>query len=362
MVESVRERPRFDEDWLVDVLDSLSEGVIALAADGRILAANPSAEDLLGFAISDLRNEPWDSLSWRELCAEDGSALTGDAHPVAATLADSEPRPVQIVGLGQGGGPTWLALATHVLPSDDPTTAGGVVVSFQDRTDRVQAEHEANRLIDVLRQFMASVTHDLRSPLTVILGHANMLASDWREMSDAERDGSVSSIVRQSEAVGRLVDDLSVVTRLEGGGMSIDPRDVDLQALVDVALDGVTELDTVDIAVPAGLTVRLDPDHGRRMLLNLVENARRYGEAPYEVTAQRAGGGIEIAVVDHGSGVPEDFVPRLFERFTRVSTRGGGTGLGLAIVAGLAQMNGGSVRYEPNVPHGSRFVLELPPA
>lgn len=362
MVESLRERPRFGEDWLVDVLDSLSEGVIALAADGRILAANPSAEDLLGFAISDLRNEPWDALSWRELCAEDRSPLTGGAHPIAATLADAEPRPVQVVGLDDRDGLTWLALATHVLPSDDPTTAGGVVVSFQDRTDRVQAEHEANRLVDVLRQFMASVTHDLRSPLTVILGHGDMLASDWRDMSDAERDRSISSIVRQSRAVGRLVDDLSVVTRLEGGGMSIDPQDVDLRALVDVALDGVTELDEVDIDVPAGLTVRLDPDHGRRMLVNLVQNALRYGETPFEVAARRADGRIEIAVVDHGSGVPEDFVPRLFERFTRASTSGGGTGLGLAIVAGLAQMNGGAVRYEPNVPHGSRFMLELVPA
>lgn len=361
MGESVRERPRFDEDWLVDVLDSLSEGVIALAADGHILAANPSAEDLLGFAISGLRNEPWDVLSWRELCDEDGSPLAGDAHPVRATLADGEPRPVQIVGLDGRDGLTWLALATHVLTSDDPTTAGGVVVSFQDRTDRVQAEHEANRLVDVLRQFMASVTHDLRSPLTVILGHAKMLASDWRDMSDADRDRSISSIVRQCQAVGRLVDDMSVVTRLEGGGMSIDPNDVDLQVLVDVALDGVTEVDTVDIDVPAGLTVRLDPDHGRRMLLNLVQNALRYGQPPYQVVARRAEGRVEVAVVDHGDGVPEDFVPRLFERFTRGSSSGGGTGLGLAIVAGLAQMNGGSVRYERNVPHGSRFVLELLP-
>lgn len=336
--------------------------MIALAADGRILAANPAAEELLDFAISDRRHDPWERLSWRELVDENRTPLAGDAHPVAGTLDDGQPRAVQVVGLEDGGEVTWLALATHVLTSADVSAAGGVVVSFQDRTERVRAEHEATRLVDMLRQFMASVTHDLRSPLAVILGNGNMLASEWRTMSDEELDGAFSSIVRQAEAVGHLVDDLSVVARLEAGGMSIDPKDVDLSSLVDLALDGVADHAAIDLDVPPELTVQVDPDHGRRMLLNLVQNAIRHGEPPYRVIARDAGGAVEIAVVDHGPGVPEEFVPRLFERFSQASTRAGGTGLGLAIVAGLARMNGGSLGYGPNDPRGARFVLELPRA
>lgn len=360
MRRGTQDRPRFSEDWLVAVLDSLSEGVIALAADGHVQAANPAAEELLGFRISECRGEPWDRLSWRDLVDEDRNGLK-DEHPVAATLRDGQPRETTVVGLLADDTVRWLALATHVLPSEDPITAGGVVVSFQDRTDRVQAEHELQRFLEMLREFMATATHDLRSPLTTILGYANMLAADWADMSDPERERAVRSVLRQAEALGRLVDDLSVVARLEAGGISADPREANVRELVDLALDGLTELDAFEIDVPSELGVRVDPDHGRRMLLNLVENATKYGHAPYEVTARPAGPNVELTVADRGRGVPDTFVPRLFERFTRASEGpGGGTGLGLAIVAGLAQMNGGDVRYEHNAPSGACFTLTLP--
>lgn len=363
MTEASRQRPRFSEEWLVAVLDSLSEGVIALDADGRILAANPAAEDVLGFHISERRYDPWDDLSWSELTDEDHAVLARDRHPVRMTLEDHAARDATVVGLPAPDGVRWLALATHVLPATGADPPGGVVVSFQDHTMRVQAEHERQRLIELMREFMTSVAHDLRSPLTAISGWAKMLVQDWDTMSAEERGTALGSVNRQAEHLRRLVGDLSVVGRLEAGGVSADREAVELAELVRLAIDGLADGPMFDVQLPPGLTVEVDRDHGRRMLLNLVENATKYGKPPFRITAARLDHAVDIAVVDSGPGVPEDFVPHLFERFTRSSFSGRqrGTGLGLSIVAGLAELNGGSVRYDPDGT-GARFVLTLPAA
>lgn len=347
--------------WLVAVLDSLSEGVIALAADGRVLAANPAAEELLGFRIAERRYEPWNALSWCELLDESRAEIPRDAHPIRATLEDRVARGSTVVGLAHADEVLWLALATHVLPTSDDDPPGGVVVSFQDRTLRIQAEHERQRLIVLMREFMASVAHDLRSPLTTIAGWAELLVADWETMPDEARRAALTSMVRQTQHLERLVDDLSVVGRLEAGGVIVDRETIPVTELVEFAIDGLADLPAFDVDVPAELSVRVDRDHGRRMLLNLIENATKYGEPPFGITAAAGDHAVELVVSDEGQGVPEDFVPCLFDRFTRSSSSGsaGGTGLGLAIVAGLAELNGGSVRYEPSEGAGARFVLTL---
>lgn len=360
MTEVSRQRPRFSERWLVEVLDSLSEGVIALDADGRILAANPAAEDLLGFRISERRYEPWDELAWDRLLDEDHEEIPDDIHPVRATLRDRTARDAAVVGLPSPGGTRWLTLATHTLAHPDEDPNGGVVVSFQDRTSRVRAEHGRQRLIELMREFMSSVAHDLRSPLTTIGGWAKMLEDGWDTATSEERRTALASITRQSQHLKRLVDDLSVVGRLEAGGITVDREVAPVIELVDLAMDGAGR-PPFDVHVPEGLSVRVDRDHGRRMLLNLIENATKYGRPPFGLVATPVRDGVEIAVTDDGPGVPEDFVPRLFDRFTRSSTGSstGGTGLGLAIVAGLAELNGGSVRYGTQGDRGARFVLTL---
>jgi signal transduction histidine kinase len=111
--------------------------------------------------------------------------------------------------------------------------------------------------------------------------------------------------------------------------------------------------------------VRADPAYLDEIVVNLVENADKYGAPPITVSAHQAGDVVELTVSDHGPGVPEDFVPRLFERYTRADDTPDhprGSGLGLYLVDKLARACGGSVRYEPNHPHGARFIVTLPAA
>jgi signal transduction histidine kinase len=120
----------------------------------------------------------------------------------------------------------------------------------------------------------------------------------------------------------------------------------------------------VTVSCSPDLIVRVDPQDLGRILDNYLQNAFKYGEPPVRIEAARVGDLVEVRFLDHGPGVPPQFVPRLFGRFARADTPATksqkGTGLGLSIVRGLAEANGGSARYEPGVPDGSCFVVELP--
>lgn len=356
-----RSRPRFSEEWLVAVLDSLSEGVIALDTEGKLVAANPAAEEILGFAISEKRYGPWDLLALWSLIDEQEQPLDADTHPVVRSLEDGKPRGPRLFGLRGRGETRWLALATHVLP--DEADGRGVVVSFQDVTELIHTERELQRILTLLRDFMSAASHDLRTPLATITGMGDLLREGWSTMSDDERRDGVEVMARQGRHLTRLVDDLSVVARLEGGGVTAKPELVGVRNLVEAALDGIPRRDELRLDVPETLAVWVDPDHGRRMLLNLVQNAIRYGAPPVEVAAAPDGDTVRLTVTDHGPGVPDEFVPKLFERFSRATSNhvGGGAGLGLSIVAGLATINGGTVHYEEDAPD-TRFVLRLPAA
>jgi signal transduction histidine kinase len=108
-----------------------------------------------------------------------------------------------------------------------------------------------------------------------------------------------------------------------------------------------------------------DPGHVDEIVVNLVENADKYGAPPITVDARRRDDVVELKVCDHGPGVPAEFVPQLFERYSRADAtlrHRSGSGLGLYLVDKLARASGGNVRYEPNDPHGACFIVTLPAA
>ena len=122
----------------------------------------------------------------------------------------------------------------------------------------------------------------------------------------------------------------------------------------------------MEVRVEGDPVALVDPFHLRQMVANLVSNALRYGALPVVVTVAQRGGSVSLEVLDHGPGVPEDFVPHLFERFTRAPSAAAGhqagSGFGLYIVDRLAEANDARLTYAPATPSGSRFRLDLPSA
>jgi signal transduction histidine kinase len=216
-----------------------------------------------------------------------------------------------------------------------------------------------------MRDFVAIASHDFRSPLTSILGFSGMLLSRWDTLGDEQRVEYIDVIKRQGEHLKRLVDDLLTVSTIEAGALDVHQEVVTLHDALRRAIDDFAQTAAqVELVAPDGLAVMVDPNHLNRILMNFVTNAVKYGEPPVEVKAVDCGDCVEIRVCDHGEGVPEAFVPRLFARFARADTEATrdqkGTGLGLSIVQGLARANGGETWYEPNSPHGSCFAVRLP--
>jgi signal transduction histidine kinase len=216
-----------------------------------------------------------------------------------------------------------------------------------------------------MREFVGIASHDLRTPIAVIKGYAQLIERA-DDLGEEDRRHHAGTIARQADHLSAIVGDLLTISRIDSGALEPDLQPVRIgsvvrQVLTDLGCDGEVVVD-----VDNDLLVSGDHDHASRIVRNLVENARHHGDAPIAVSVRRAGDAVELRVRDHGPGVPDDFRHRLFERFARsAKARGGraahGTGLGLSIVQGLARAGGGDAWFEPAAP-GACFAVRFPAA
>ena len=247
-----------------------------------------------------------------------------------------------------------------VLVSARPLEDGGTLLVMSDVTD-------VRRLETVRRDFVANVSHELKTPLTAIAGYAETLAA---ESTDSQLGGFAQTIVDNSRRMQRLVDDLLDLSRIESGGWQPEPRKIGVDAAAREAWRPFAERAesrTIDFETKAdSASVNSDPEALRQIFTNLFDNALRHTPpgGRIRVLAQRAGNALLIRVTDTGSGIPPDHLPRIFERFYRVdpgrSRQEGGTGLGLAIVKHLVEAHGGRVEAESEIGRGTTVLLYFP--
>ncbi|MCA1838783.1 MAG: sensor histidine kinase [Actinomycetota bacterium] len=233
--------------------------------------------------------------------------------------------------------------------------------------DLEKTNEELQELNQSMRDFVAVASHDLRGPLTSILGWTATMRTKWDRLPQEQLKEFLGIIERDGHHLARMIEDLLTVSRIEAGALDIHKDVIALRNAFETAIEDFADrASEVDYQGSDGLSVVADPDHLQRILVNYVGNALKYGQPPVTVEALQADGFIEIRVKDRGVGVPIDFIPRLFGKFARgddpntLSQKG--TGLGLSIVKGLAEANGGQTWYEPNRPSGSCFAVRLPKA
>jgi two-component system sensor histidine kinase MtrB len=205
--------------------------------------------------------------------------------------------------------------------------------------------------------------HELRSPLAGIIGAASAMEAEG-DVDAASRIRLAGIILRQGRRLERLVDDLLAAARLDSGHLDVTVGPVPLGAIVHDALDALgwgSDDDDIDVRCPVALVLLGDPDRVTQVLVNLLSNARRHGQPPVHLEAERDGEWVEVRVRDHGDGVPEGALPTLFRRWETGAESSGGLGLGLYLVAGLMRAMGGELWYEAADP-GARFGIRLPAA
>lgn len=212
-------------------------------------------------------------------------------------------------------------------------------------------------------QFLAVTAHELRTPVALLSGSAELLAEHGAALSEEERQETFRAMGSGATRLRRLVDDLLTASRLQSSALVMRQDVVPVASCVHAAVDTVRRTHpTADLRVgelPAAL-VRGDPDRLAQALENLLTNALRHGRPPVEVSARLDGDRVVVRVVDHGPGVAPQVRPRLFERFATGLTSGG-TGLGLFIVRELARAHGGEATYvEPGPDGPGAFLVDLP--
>lgn len=333
------------EDRLQTILDAMAEAVMVTDADGRITLTNEVLTELVGFN------------------AEGKTATEAIRHPdLRQTIEDAQ---LGLSGLleisfdGVGGSPRRV-LRASVSPLPNQR---GVVTVFHD----VTAERVADR---VRRDFVANAGHELRTPLTAIRGFAETLREGGIDDPDSAR-GFVDVILRHTNRLQALVDDLADLSRFEGPELELDLRPVSAGTLLDEVLRGLESqskakrLTVTSTGLSDAPPVMAEERALEQVLVNLVDNAIKYtpegGDVRIEVTPEE--GEVVIEVANSGPGIPPKHLSRVFERFYRVdagrSRELGGTGLGLSIVKHLVAKIGGRISVHSGG-GWTRFQLVVP--
>lgn len=330
------------------VIEQSSDGIYEVDLDGAIQYANPSLAVILSRRLDQL----------------EGKLLSDLLVPLEASVSidslitqeDEHTAPLHLSVVRHDGVRRVLDIRTL------PRRVDGELVGFQGIVRDVTTAHdlEADK-----NEFLALVTNDLRTPLTMILGLGATLESHSDELPPERIRRMGASIRGQAERISRLADDLYDMSRLEANALLLSPRPVDLAGVVNVALASVGDSSEVRIEVPYDLTVLADARRLEQVVANLVENAIEHGAPPVVVRVDSVDDtGVELVVTDHGEGVPPSLVPTLFSRLRTLSRpnrdRSRGTGLGLSLVKGLVEAMGGRVWYERAEPLGAAFHLTLP--
>jgi two-component system phosphate regulon sensor histidine kinase PhoR len=327
---------------LASVADVLTHGVIAIDGDRRIELLNDAARKMLGVQSS-LVGEPLLEF-----------VRVPELHTLVERTEDSTAE-VQLPN-----GPRTVVRAARTWGRN------GRVLLLEDVTN-------VRKLETVRRDFVANVSHELRTPVAVIRANAETLiagAKDDPQMAHKLMDG----LHRNAERLARILADLLDLSRLDAGQYRLEVAPVEVRAVTEQSLSAVeTQAQkrnvTVEVSVPAALSVRADAKALDQILVNLIDNGVKYTrpEGHVWVEARDAGpDSVRIEVRDDGPGISDKHRERVFERFYRAdpsrSREAGGTGLGLSIVKHLVESMGGEVGVEPNAPRGSVFWLRLPKA
>jgi len=337
------------------ILDGMVEGVLAVDGRDAILLMNERARAMFGLDAARLEGRPFLEVIRHAGLHELLRAVRGAG---GAGVSRHELRLA---------GPTDRRLQVNAVPLRLAGAEPGVVMVLHDVT-------ELRRLEQVRTEFVANVSHELRTPLTAIHGYLEtLLGGALEERDDARR--FLEIVFRHTERLGRLLDDLTDLSNIELGRVTLRLEPVRLDEVVDSVLAIIApkaEAGRVALAsqLPSGLPpVSADRDRLAQILINLVDNAVKYTPEGGRVTVSArpaADGRVEVAVADTGVGIPPTDLPRITERFYRVdkarSRELGGTGLGLAIVKHLVLAHAGELAIESTPGRGTTVRVALPAA
>ena len=339
-------------------------GVVVLDARTGAASFNREAVRIVGGLLNEGQG-PEEIVDAVTCVRGDGREISLRELPLAELLSKGETVRAEEIALRvpDGRSVSVLLNATPILAEDGQVVS--FVVTLQDLTPLAEQER-------LRAEFLAMVSHELRSPLMSIKGSADTLAEQSARLGPAERAQFFRIIQDQSEHMRGLISDLLDVARIQTGTLPVDPEPANLRPLVEEAGGLFREGDASNplIMEPAADLPMVLADRRRivQVLGNLLSNAAAYSHegSPITVSAQRDGVHVAVSVADQGRGIPAELLPEVFRKFSRASgevkaSGVDGSGLGLAICMGIVEAHGGRIWAESDGPGlGARFTFTLP--
>jgi len=348
------ERVRQSEETFKSLVDGAVDPVLIFDPDGSIINASRSACQMLGYDKDTLLNidvRDLDVASESRLTSFFNAAGSGGVITYETTLLSSTREPLSVEvragSIKYGGIPAVQAF-------------------IRDISERKRLERRKADLI-------AMITHDLRAPLSVILGYSEVIKDQyWAGLPDFVREG-IDAITVSGEKLQSMIEDYLNLSKMEAGILTMKKVTVSIPALVNRAMDTVMLKSgekglKLTVSCPADLPdIQADPKHLERAVVNLLTNAVKYtprgGSISVECLVDQVAGITEFSVTDTGIGIGPDELTKIFDKYYRSEKSGGkGVGLGLAIVKSVVEAHGGSVSVESGVGAGSTFKVRLPVA
>jgi signal transduction histidine kinase len=334
------------------ILDLLPDGVVVADRTGTVTLMNAAAHRLLrtevgvGAALSDV------------VLLQDraGNSWFGCTRPYDG-LATRSRLSEQAWYLADG---TELLVTARLVRESPHDPVDQVAVSLRSARARARLDRERSDLV-------ATVAHELRSPLTGVKGFVATLLAKWDKLNDDQKKMMLQTVNVDADRLTRLIAELLDVARIDTGRLSLYPRPVDFPAAVDRVVASVRAGTGREIAFQAKEelpTVSADPDKLAQVVTNLVDNAIRHGEGQVTLTAspirdEAPYDGVLLHVDDEGEGISPDIRSRVFTKFWKHGTRGG-SGLGMYIIHGLVNAHGGSVDIDESPSGGARVSILWP--
>jgi signal transduction histidine kinase len=333
------------------VLDALPDGVVVADAEGTVTDLNRTARTMLGggdtglpltdvLALKDQdgndwvsHNQPYNGLSTRTGVPEQPWLLpSGEEVLVTARIHRPSPRdPVRLVA-----------------------------ITLRSGRGRARLDRERSDLV-------ATVAHEIRSPLTGVKGFVQALLNRWDKLNDDQKKLMLTTVNADSDRLSRLIAELLDVARIDTGRLSLYPRPSDARLLVGRVVDSVQAGTSRPITLVADQElpeIFVDPDKFTQVVTNLIENGVRHGEGRVTVTAAPLPAyaefeGVLMTVDDEGEGIPPDIRRRVFTKFWKHGERGG-SGLGMYLVNGLVRAHGGKLTISDSPAGGARIEIHWP--
>ncbi len=331
------------------ILNSMVEGVIAVDKDTRILSLNPTAQSIFNISQEDALSKIFLEVFPNNDIAEVITQVLNRGELVSKELA--------LVW------PVQKVFQVNASPIFESAKISGCLLVIHDIT-------EMRRLETMRRDFVANVSHELKTPLTSIKGFVETLLEG--ALDDRENSINFLKIINNhADRLNTLINDLLDLSHIESKEIILKKDKFNFAGLVnEVMLGFKSEAKKKEIEIsyelPQGLEIIADKSKIEQVLTNLVNNAIKYNKEKgfVRIYSEQLAGKVRVVVEDSGSGIPAKDIPRIFERFYRVdkarSRQLGGTGLGLSIVKHIVELHSGSVGVESTEGLGSKFWFTIP--